>query len=37
VFATEPIALAAGKRIRTVTFPGQVTGGSMHVFAIGAG
>jgi hypothetical protein len=34
VFATAPIALQAGKQVRSVTLPASVTGGTFHVFAI---
>ncbi|WP_082404552.1 GH92 family glycosyl hydrolase [Saccharothrix sp. NRRL B-16348] len=34
VFATAPIALQAGKQVRSVTLPASVTGGTLHVFAI---
>ncbi|HET9139558.1 GH92 family glycosyl hydrolase [Actinophytocola sp.] len=37
VLATAPITLAAGKQVRSVTLPGTVTGGVMHVFAITTG
>jgi predicted alpha-1,2-mannosidase len=34
VFATAPIALAAGKQLASVTLPRRTDGGTMHVFAI---
>nr|WP_238412393.1 GH92 family glycosyl hydrolase [Saccharothrix deserti] len=34
VFATAPIALQADKRVRSVTLPASVTGGTFHVFAV---
>ncbi|GAA1984064.1 GH92 family glycosyl hydrolase [Amycolatopsis minnesotensis] len=37
VFATAPIALAAGKTVKSVTLPTSVSGGALHVFAIAAG
>ncbi|MFE2752014.1 GH92 family glycosyl hydrolase [Actinosynnema sp. NPDC059335] len=37
VFATAPIALQAGKQVRSVTLPASVTGGTFHVFAIAVG
>ncbi|HEU5471218.1 MAG TPA: GH92 family glycosyl hydrolase [Actinophytocola sp.] len=37
VLATAPVALAAGKQVRSVTLPGAVTGGAMHVFAVTTG
>ncbi|TCO57295.1 GH92 family glycosyl hydrolase [Actinocrispum wychmicini] len=37
VFATAPIGLDATKQIRSVTLPGSVSGGSLHVFALTAG
>jgi predicted alpha-1,2-mannosidase len=36
VFATAPIALQAGKQVRSVTLPDSVTGGTFHVFSIGS-
>ncbi len=33
VFATAPVALS-GKPIASVTLPGSVNGGDMHVFAV---
>ena len=35
LFATEPIQLSPGKAITSVNFPGPVSGGQVHVFAIG--
>ncbi|TVT16860.1 GH92 family glycosyl hydrolase [Amycolatopsis acidiphila] len=37
VFASAPIALAAGKTVKSVTLPSSVSGGQLHVFAIGIG
>ncbi|WP_158880396.1 GH92 family glycosyl hydrolase [Amycolatopsis anabasis] len=37
VFATVPIALDPGKRVRGITLPAQVQGGSLHVFAVALG
>ncbi|MFD1045160.1 hypothetical protein ACFQ1S_05915 [Kibdelosporangium lantanae] len=37
VFATQPIQLATGKQVRSVTLPTAVTGGSFHVFAVTTG
>ncbi|MTD52668.1 GH92 family glycosyl hydrolase [Amycolatopsis pithecellobii] len=37
VFASAPIALAAGKTVQSVTLPQNVSGGQLHVFAIGVG
>jgi hypothetical protein len=34
VFATAPITLDSGKQLRSVTLPGSVNGGTMHVFAV---
>jgi predicted alpha-1,2-mannosidase len=34
LFATAPIALQAGKQIATVTLPGTVTNGALHIFAV---
>jgi predicted alpha-1,2-mannosidase len=36
LFAAEPIALAAGKSVRSVTLPASTDKGSMHIFAIAA-
>jgi mannosylglycoprotein endo-beta-mannosidase len=35
LFATAPIQLSPGKAITSVSFPGPVSGGQVHVFAIG--
>lgn len=35
VVATTPIALQAGKQVRSVTLPSSVTGGTFQVFSIG--
>jgi predicted alpha-1,2-mannosidase len=37
VFGTNPITLAAGKTLASVTLPDNVSGGALHVFAIGVG
>jgi Ricin-type beta-trefoil lectin domain/Putative Ig domain len=37
LFATAPVSLAAGKQVSSVTLPTTVTGGSMHIFAVGVG
>ncbi|SFI96477.1 alpha-1,2-mannosidase, putative [Amycolatopsis sacchari] len=37
VFASAPITLPAGKTVRSVTLPSNVSGGQLHVFAIGIG
>lgn len=37
VFASAPIALAAGKTVKGVTWASTVSGGQLHVFAIGMG
>ncbi|WP_084743306.1 GH92 family glycosyl hydrolase [Amycolatopsis australiensis] len=37
VFGTNPITLDAGKTVASVTLPGNVSGGALHVFAIGIG
>lgn len=37
VFASAPITLAAGKTVKSVTLPSNVSGGQLHVFAIGIG
>ncbi|MFD7656884.1 GH92 family glycosyl hydrolase [Actinosynnema sp. NPDC059797] len=37
VFATAPIALDPGRRVRSVTLPATVTGGTLHVFALAVG
>jgi predicted alpha-1,2-mannosidase len=37
VFATAPITLDAGKTVASVTLPGNVSGGALHVFAIAVG
>jgi predicted alpha-1,2-mannosidase len=37
VFAAVPIALDAGKQVRSVTLPSSVQGGSLHIFAIALG
>ncbi|MGV9367035.1 GH92 family glycosyl hydrolase [Amycolatopsis sp. NPDC003731] len=37
VFGTNPITLAAGKTVASVTLPANVSGGALHVFAIGIG
>jgi len=34
LFATAPIALAAGKQVRSVTLPAGTAGGAAHVFAV---
>jgi hypothetical protein len=34
VFASAPITLAAGKQLKSVTLPGTVAGGTLHVFAL---
>ena len=34
LFATAPIALAAGKQVRSVTLPAATSGGAAHVFAV---
>src|SRR3954469_14728199 len=37
VFGTNPITLDAGKTVASVTLPGNVSGGALHVFAIAVG
>ncbi|MEU7786931.1 GH92 family glycosyl hydrolase [Amycolatopsis sp. NPDC049159] len=37
VFGTNPITLDAGKTVASVTLPSNVSGGALHVFAIGIG
>jgi hypothetical protein len=37
LFATPPVSLAAGKQVVAVTLPTAVTGGTMHIFAVGVG
>jgi predicted alpha-1,2-mannosidase len=37
VFASTPIALTAGKTAKSVTLPSSISGGQLHVFAIGIG
>ncbi|WP_408630200.1 GH92 family glycosyl hydrolase [Amycolatopsis mongoliensis] len=37
VFGTNPITLDAGKTVASVTLPANVSGGALHVFAIGIG
>ncbi|WP_284743127.1 GH92 family glycosyl hydrolase [Amycolatopsis sp. RTGN1] len=37
VFGTNPITLDAGKTVASVTLPDNVSGGALHVFAIGVG
>lgn len=37
VFGTNPITLDAGKTVASVTLPSNVSGGVLHVFAIGIG
>jgi hypothetical protein len=34
LFATAPIALQPGKQVVSVTLPGTVTGGDLHVFGV---
>ncbi|WP_222426641.1 GH92 family glycosyl hydrolase [Amycolatopsis rhizosphaerae] len=37
VFASAPVTLDAGKQVASVTLPGTVTGGNLHVFGIAIG
>jgi hypothetical protein len=37
LFATPPVSLAAGKQVAAVTLPATVSGGTMHIFAVGFG
>ncbi|MFC9927784.1 lectin [Streptomyces sp. NPDC127190] len=37
VFATAPVALAAGRTVRSVRLPSDVTAGGLHIFALGFG
>ncbi|MGW4565252.1 lectin [Streptomyces sp. NPDC004561] len=37
VFATKPVPLAAGRTVRSVRLPSDVTTGGLHVFALGFG
>jgi hypothetical protein len=37
LFATAPIALQAGKQVKSITLPGTVQGGTFHVFSIATG
>ncbi|MGH3494494.1 MAG: hypothetical protein ACRDQ1_14845, partial [Sciscionella sp.] len=37
LFGTAPITLQSGKTVRSVTLPGDVNGGGLHVFSIGFG
>ncbi|KAA9155805.1 glycoside hydrolase family 92 protein [Amycolatopsis acidicola] len=37
VFASAPITLDSGKQVASVTLPSSVSGGQLHVFAIGVG
>ncbi len=37
LFATPPVSLAAGEQVAAVTLPVTVSGGAMHIFAVGVG
>ncbi|MBB5893912.1 GH92 family glycosyl hydrolase [Kutzneria kofuensis] len=37
LFATAPIALQAGKQVKSITLPGTIQGGTFHVFSIAVG